>query len=306
MGCDSVGYDHCDVNTDYARRVFKMKNYITLCKPRVVLLMILTSMAGMCLSTRDAFSWMIFLWGNAGIALVASSAAVVNHIADRHIDRIMLRTQNRPLAQGAISTKNAAIFSIVLCFFGLLILIYRVNFLTAILSFLTLIGYAGIYTLYLKHQTPQNIVIGGLAGAAPPLLGWVVMTGHIDPGAIVLLLIIFVWTPPHFWALAIHRIDEYRKADVPMLPVTHGIAFTKLNIVFYTILLFFISLLPFVIKMSGWIYLCAAVLLGARFLQWAIRLRRTDDRAVALSVFRFSITYLMLLFVALVVDHYTL
>ena len=149
-------------------------------------------------------------------------------------------------------------------------------------------------------------MIGGLAGAAPPLLGWVAMTGHIDPGALVLLLIIFVWTPPHFWALAIHRMDEYAKADVPMLPVTHGIAFTKLNIVLYTILLFFISLLPFVIKMSGWIYLCAAILLGTRFLQWAIRLKRTDDRAVALSVFRFSIIYLMLLFVALVVDHYTL
>lgn len=282
----------------------KTSSYITLCKPRVVLLMILTSMVGMCLSTHDTFSWMIFFWGNLGIALVASSAAVVNHIADQHIDRIMLRTQKRPLAQGSVRTINAAFFSAALCFLGLLILIDYVNFLTAVLSFLTLIGYAGIYTLYLKHKTPQNIVIGGLAGAAPPLLGWVAMTGHIDSGAIVLLLIIFVWTPPHFWALAIHRMDEYAKADVPMLPVTHGIAFTKLHIVLYTILLFFISLLPFVIKMSGWIYLCAAILLGARFLQWAIRLQRTDDRAVALSVFRFSIIYLMLLFVALVVDHF--
>ena len=208
-----------------------------------------------------------------------------------------------------IFAKNAIIFAIILCIAGMFILFKFVNTLTAVLTFLTLVGYAGIYSLYLKHATPQNIVIGGLAGAAPPLLGWVAMTGHIDPGALVLfliifLLIIFVWTPPHFWALAIYRVDEYAKADVPMLPVTHGIAFTKLNIVLYTIILIAITLFPFAIGMSGWIYLIAAILLGARFLQWTIRLMRSDDPRIAMLVFRFSITYLMLLFVALIVDHF--
>lgn len=266
--------------------------------------MILTSMVGMCLATPDHFSWFIFLMGNIGIASVAGSAAAINHLVDRHIDRVMHRTKNRPIVQGTISAKNAIIFASVLGIVGLFILIAFVNLLTALLTFLTLIGYAGIYSLYLKQVTPQNIVIGGLAGAAPPLLGWVAMTGHIDPGAIILLLIIFVWTPPHFWALAIYRVDEYAKADVPMLPVTHGIPFTKLNILLYTILLFAISLLPFAINMSGWIYFITAILLGARFLQWAIRLMRTDNSQIAMSVFRFSITYLMILFIALVVDHF--
>ncbi|HLB55721.1 MAG TPA: heme o synthase [Coxiellaceae bacterium] len=279
-------------------------DYITLCKPRVVMLMILTSMVGMCLATPDHFSWIIFFLGNIGIALVAGSAAAVNHLVDRHIDRLMHRTENRPIAQGTIKTKNAIIFASILFIVGIFILIAYVNLLTAILTFLTLIGYAGIYSLYLKHATPQNIVIGGFAGAAPPLLGWVAMTGHIDPGAIILLLIIFVWTPPHFWALAIYRVDEYAKADVPMLPVTHGIRFTKINILLYTILLFAISLLPFAIGMSGWIYFISAILLGARFLQWAIRLLRTDDAKVAMQVFRFSITYLMILFVALIADRF--
>lgn len=281
-----------------------LRDYIILCKPRVVLLMILTSMVGMSLAPTAHFSWLIFLLGNIGIALIAGSAASINHLVDQHIDRLMHRTKNRPIVMGKVSPRNAIIFSAVLLIVGLFILIQFVNMLTAILTFLTLVGYAGVYTLYLKHATPQNIVIGGLAGAAPPLLGWVAMTGHIDPGALILLLIIFVWTPPHFWALAIDRVDEYAKADVPMLPVTHGIAFTKLNILLYTILLFAITLLPFAMGMSGWIYLIAAVLLGTRFLYWAIRLMRTDEPGVAMSVFRFSITYLMLLFVALVVDHF--
>lgn len=279
-------------------------DYITLCKPRVVMLMILTSMVGMCLATPDHFSWMIFFLGNIGIALVAGSAATVNHLVDCHIDRLMYRTQNRPIAQGTIKTKNAIIFATVLFIVGIFILIAYVNLLTAILTFLTLVGYAGIYSLYLKHATPQNIVIGGLAGAAPPLLGWVAMTGHIAPGAIILLLIIFVWTPSHFWALAIYRVDEYAKADVPMLPVTHGIRFTKINILLYTILLFAISLLPFAIGMSSWIYFIVAILLGTRFLQWTIRLLRTNNPQIAMQVFRFSITYLMILFVALIVDHF--
>lgn len=281
-----------------------MKDYLILCKPRVVLLMILTSMVGMCLARPAHFSWMLFLLGNLGIALVASGAAAINHLVDRHIDRLMHRTKNRPIVTGSVSTKNAIIFATVLCITGMFILIEYVNTLTAILTFAALIGYAGIYTVYLKHATPQNIVIGGLAGAAPPLLGWVAMTGHVELGAIVLLLIIFVWTPPHFWALAIHRVEEYAKADVPMLPVTHGIPHTKTNILVYTIVLFVVTLLPFFIGISSWIYLIAAILLGARFIQWAIRLMRSDDPQIALQTFRFSITYLMLLFVAMVVDRF--
>lgn len=280
------------------------RDYLTLCKPRVVLLMILTSMVGMCLARPAHFSWLIFLLGNIGIALVAGAAAAVNHLVDQHIDRLMHRTKNRPIVTGNITTKNAIIFASLLCITGMVILIEYVNTLTAILTFAALVGYAGIYTGYLKHATPQNIVIGGLAGAAPPLLGWVAMTGHVGLGAIVLLLIIFVWTPPHFWALAIHRVDEYAKADVPMLPVTHGISHTKINILVYTIVLFAVTLLPFLIGMSGWIYLTAAILLGARFIYWAIRLMRTDDARIALLTFRFSITYLMLLFVAMVVDRF--
>lgn len=281
-----------------------VSDYVTLCKPRVVLLMILTSMVGMCLATPDHFSWMIFLWANAGIALVASSAASINHLMDRHIDHLMHRTKNRPIVQGNVSTRNAIVFICILFVVGMFLLIEYVNMLTAILTFASLVGYAGIYTLYLKHATPQNIVIGGLAGAAPPLLGWVAMTGHVDAGAIVLLLIIFVWTPPHFWALAIYRVDEYAKADVPMLPVTHGIPFTKLNILLYTILLILVSFLPFAIGLSRWIYLIAAIVLGARFLQWSIRLMRTEDSKTALATFRFSIIYLTGLFVAMVVDHF--
>ncbi|OGT44105.1 MAG: protoheme IX farnesyltransferase [Gammaproteobacteria bacterium RIFCSPHIGHO2_12_FULL_40_19] len=282
----------------------RLRDYFELCKPRVVALMILTSMVGMCLAKPTHFSWVVFLLGNVGIALVAASAAAINHLVDRHIDRLMHRTKNRPIAQGKVSTKYAIMFATTLCVTGLFVLIEFVNTLTALLTFLTLIGYAGIYTMYLKHATPQNIVIGGIAGAAPPLLGWVAMTGHIDLGAIVLLLIIFVWTPPHFWALAIYRVDEYAKADVPMLPVTHGIAYTKLNIVIYTVALFAVTLLPFVVGMSGWVYLVAAILLGARFIQMAIQLKKTVEPKVAMAVFRFSITYLMGLFIALVVDRF--
>lgn len=293
-----------EIEVVVAQQSVRIRDYLVLCKPRVVLLMILTSIVGMCLAPKTHFSWGIFFWGNLGIALLAGSAAAINHLVDQHIDRVMHRTKNRPIVQGKISTKNALIFSAVLCAIGLWALITYVNGLTAVLTLITLVGYAGIYTLYLKHATPQNIVIGGLAGAAPPLLGWVAMTGHIDPGAIVLVLIIFLWTPPHFWALAIYRVDEYAKANVPMLPVTHGIAYTKLNIVLYTIALFAVTLLPFAIGMSGWIYLSAVILLNARFLQWSIRLMRCDDPRVGFSVFRFSIIYLMLLFVALLVDHF--
>lgn len=282
----------------------RLRDYFELCKPRVVALLILTSMVGMCMARPAHFSWLIFLLGNIGIALVASSAAAINHLVDRHIDRLMHRTKNRPIAQGIVSTKYAIIFATILCLVGMFILIVFVNILTALLTFLTLIGYAGIYTMYLKHATPQNIVIGGIAGAAPPLLGWVAMTGHVELGAIILLLIIFVWTPPHFWALAIYRVDEYAKADVPMLPVTHGIPYTKLNIVIYAVVLFAVTLLPFVIGMSGWIYLLTAIALGVRFIQMAIRLKNTDEPIVAMAVFRFSILYLMGIFIALVVDRF--
>lgn len=299
-----MSVDIHDANLVIQHSPARWQEYVVLCKPRVVLLMILTSMVGMCLSTAHHFSWFIFFVANAGIGLVACSAAAVNHIVDRHIDRMMHRTENRPLVRGSVSTKNAVIFACILCCAGMFILIAYVNWLTALLTFLTLLGYAGIYTLYLKHQTPQNIVIGGLAGAAPPLLGWVAMTGHIAPEAILLTLIIFIWTPPHFWALAIYRVDEYAKANVPMLPVTHGIAFTKKNIVLYTILLFAVTLLPFAIGMSGWVYFTVAVLLNVRFLQWVIRLMRTNEPRVAFVVFRYSITYLMVLFVVMVVDHF--
>ena len=282
----------------------RMRDYIELCKPRVVLLMILTSMVGMALVNEHRFSWMIFLWGNLGIALLASSAAALNHLVDRHLDQLMHRTKNRPIVSGKVSTKNAALFATILCVVGLLVLITRVNWFAALLTLLTLVGYAGIYTLYLKHQTPQNIVIGGLAGAAPPLLGSVAMTGQIHAGALLLTLIVFVWTPPHFWALAIYRKEEYAKANVPMLPVTHGVVFTKLNILLYTILLIAISFLPFAIGMSGWLYFLVVFLLGLRFLQWAVRLMRSDNPRIAMATFRYSITYLMGLFLALLADHF--
>ncbi|MDP1573415.1 MAG: heme o synthase [Coxiellaceae bacterium] len=281
-----------------------LSDYVTLCKPRVVMLMILTSIVGMCLAPVDYFSWKLFFLGNIGIALMACSAAAVNHLVDRHIDRLMRRTENRPIAQGAVTTKQAIIFAITLCVMGLYILIAYVNTLTAILTFLTLIGYAGIYTFYLKHATPQNIVIGGLAGAAPPLLGWVAMTGHVGLGAIVLLLIIFVWTPPHFWALAIDRVEDYKKAKVPMLPVTHGILHTKKNIFWYTIALSAVSLLPYFIGLSQVIYLVIVIVLDARFVQLAWRLLQEKDAKSAMPTFRYSIVYLMALFVALIVDHY--
>lgn len=283
-----------------------ISSYLTLCKPRVVLLMILTSMVGMCLAPVAQFSWQLFFLGNSGIALMACSAACVNHVVDRHIDRLMRRTEKRPLVQGDVSTKNAVIFASVLCVAGLTVLISGVNTLTAILTFFTLIGYAGIYTFYLKHATPQNIVIGGLAGAAPPLLGWVAMTNHVGVGAIVLLLIIFVWTPPHFWALAIDRVEEYKKANVPMLPVTHGILHTKKNIFVYTLILFVVALLPYFIHLSGLIYVVSAILLGLRFCYLAYRLLKAHDNALAMPTFKYSIVYLMLLFVALVIDHFML
>lgn len=281
-----------------------MRDYLELCKPRVVALMILTSIVGMCLASPGWIPWKIFIFGNLGIALAAGSAAAINHLADYRIDLLMSRTKNRPLPKGKLAPIQVLAFAAILCILAMTMLTYFVNGLTAILTFASLIAYAGVYTYYLKHATSQNIVIGGIAGATPPLLGWVAVTGHIAPAAIVLTLIIFIWTPPHFWALAIARVDEYAKADVPMLPNTHGIPYTKVNIIYYTGLLFTATLLPFAMNMSGWIYLVCAIGLNLRFLQWVIRLKRSDSKAVAMATFRYSIAYLMYLFLALLIDHY--
>jgi len=247
----------------------------------------------------------IFVFGLLGIGLAAASGAAINHVVDEHIDRIMDRTRNRPLASGDLDQKSALIFALSIGVLGIAILIVFVNFLTAILTFFSLVGYALIYTMYLKRATPQNIVLGGAAGAAPPLLGWTAVTGSVGTEALLLFLIIFVWTPPHFWALAIRRREEYAKADIPMLPVTHGVNFTKIQILLYTILLFIVTMMPFIIQMSGLIYLSGAVALGIGFLYYAVRLYREEEpNIIAMKTFGYSIYYLTLLFAFLLVDHY--
>lgn len=283
---------------------FSWRDYLELCKPRVVALMLLTALVGMLLSSPGWVPLNTILFSLVGIGCCAGSAAAVNHLVDRHIDALMARTCNRPVANDRISVGRALCFSLVLGSFGLGLLVIFVNVLTAILTFVTLIGYAVIYTGYLKRVTPQNIVIGGLAGAAPPLLGWTAVTNHLDPQALLLVLIIFTWTPPHFWALAIYRFDDYKNAKIPMLPVTHGIDFTKLQVLLYTILLTVVTVLPFVVGMSSWIYLIGALFLNGRFIYWGLRLYRSQQSLVAMQTFRFSITYLMLLFFLLLIDHY--
>lgn len=284
---------------------YQLRAYYDLCKPRVVALMLLTAFVGMLLATPQMPSWQTIVFGLLGIGLVASAGAAVNHLVDRHLDAMMHRTQHRPLPSGRISVTNAIFFAAVLTVSGTLILIFLVNWLTALLTLITMIGYAGIYTLYLKRTTPQNIVIGGAAGAAPPLLGWTAVTGHFAANSLLLVLIIFTWTPPHFWALAIHRYKEYAKANIPMLPVTHGIPFTKLNITLYTVLLFAVSLLPYATGMSGLFYLIGAIILGAIFLYYALMLQFSKTKPlIAMQTFRYSIYYLMLLFIVLIIDHY--
>jgi protoheme IX farnesyltransferase len=280
------------------------KNFIELCKPRVVILMVLTSLVGMCLATHGPIPWRVLVFGNLGIGLAAASAAAINHFADHHIDRVMARTQNRPLPMGKVNMKQALIFSFILCLISMSLLTYFTNILTAVLTFLSMIAYAGIYTYYLKHATSQNIVIGGIAGATPPLLGWVAVTGQITIPSIILTLIIFIWTPPHFWALAIARVDDYAKAKVPMLPVTHGIHYTKVNIIYYTVLMIIATWLPIAVGSSSWIYFIISCVLNFRFMQWVIRLYKSDSKTVAMQTFKFSIIYLMYLFVALLADHY--
>ena len=268
------------------------------------MLMILTSLVGMFLAVPGMVPLDVLILGNLGIALVAASGAVVNHLIDRKIDIIMKRTHNRPVAQGRVEPLQAGIFAIVIGVVGMAILLFWVNPLSAWLTLASFVGYAFIYTGYLKHATPQNIVIGGLSGAMPPLLGWAAVTGTIDGGALILVLIIFAWTPPHFWALAIHRKDEYAKSGVPMLPVTHGEHVTKVHIIIYTLMLVVVSVFPFFSGMSGLLYLISALALGAGFIVWSGLLMFKPKPSTAMDTFRYSILYLALLFIALVVDHY--
>jgi protoheme IX farnesyltransferase len=280
------------------------RDYYELTKPRVVILIVFTAVVGMLLAVPGWPGTVPFLFGTLGIGLAASSAAVVNHVLDSRIDFQMSRTHNRPLPQGKLSQAHALTFAVTLCVLSMLMLWLLVNPLTAVLTFASLIGYAIIYTVYLKHATPQNIVIGGAAGAAPPVLGWTAVTGEIHSDALLLFLIVFIWTPPHFWALAIARKEDYEKVGVPMLPVTHGNEFTRQYIFLYTILLVLITILPYLSGLSGLIYLVTALVLGGRFLVYAVRLKKDDGLDLPMQVFRFSINYLMILFVALLIDHY--
>lgn len=281
----------------------RWRDYLELCKPNVVLVMIVTSVIGMFMAVPGMVPLDVLVLGNLGIALCAAAAAAINHLVDRHIDREMARTLNRPVAQGRLAPAQVIAFAVLLGGLGMAILLVWINPLTAWLTLASLLGYAVVYTLYLKRATPQNIVIGGLAGAAPPLLGWTAVTGEVHGHALLLVLIIFAWTPPHFWALALHRKDEYAKADIPMLPVTHGDRYTKLHILLYTILMILVTLLPYLTGMSGWLYLLGALVLGGGFLYWAVRLYRSADPGLGMTTFKYSIIYLLALFAIMLVDH---
>ncbi|PLX61711.1 heme o synthase [Sedimenticola selenatireducens] len=282
------------------------RRYYEMTKPKVVLLIAFTALVGMLLSTPGAVPLKLLLFGLAGISLAAACGAVINHILDQRIDALMERTSRRPIPSGRMDTRHAVGFALLLGIISMLMLATQVNLLTAGLTFLALIGYAFIYTLYLKRTTPQNIVWGGLAGAAPPLLGWCAITNSVPLDAFLLLLIVFIWTPPHFWPLAIHRRQEYARASIPMLPVTHGVDFTKQQILLYSLMLLAVSLMPFVIHMSGYLYLAGAFALGVGFVYHAFVLWRSDDNHHAMKTFGYSIVYLSLLFVLLLVDHYLL
>ena len=283
-----------------------LKSYYILCKPNVVYMMLITALVGMLLAQETVPSITYMFIALLGIALCSGSAAAINQVIDRSADASMNRTDKRPLPQGDISPIHASIFAFVIGFLGALILYIFVNTLTMYLTIASLIGYAFIYTVYLKRATPQNIVIGGLAGAAPPLLGWTSITNSIDAYSLLLVLIIFIWTPPHFWALAIYRKDEYAKESIPMLPVTHGVAFTKLQIVLYTIILFLVSLLPYIVLMSGVIYLISALVLSSVFLYYSIKLYLGEGDEYAMKTFTYSIYYIFLIFIALLADHFIL
>jgi protoheme IX farnesyltransferase len=278
--------------------------YLELTKPRVVALIVFTAIIGMFLAVPGMVPLQPLLAGTIGIWLAAASAAAINHLIDQRIDRLMARTSHRPLATGALTPRQVLVFAVILGVLSMAILIALVNRLTAALTFASLIGYAIVYTAWLKRATPQNIVIGGAAGAAPPLLGWAAVTDQVHPYALLLFLIIFVWTPPHFWALAIFRRDDYSRAQVPMLPVTHGVEYTRWHVLFYTVLLCVVTVLPYLTGMSGLFYLGGALVLGAGFLYYAAVLMNPPNEQFAMRVFNYSIIYLMALFAFMLVDHY--
>jgi protoheme IX farnesyltransferase len=280
------------------------RDYYEMCKPRVVMLMLLCTVVGMFLATTGMVPWNILVFGNLGVALVAGSAAALNHLVDARIDARMARTQSRPIAQGRVSSLQGAIFIGITGIAGITILAVLVNPLTAWLNLASWVGYGIIYSVYLKRATPQNIVIGGIFGAAPPLFGWTAVTNSIDGGGLLLVLIIFAWTPPHFWALAIDRMEDYRKVDIPMLPVTHGEHYTKVHILLYTIIMIITTILPYLIGMSNLLYLVSAIALGAGFLYWSLKMLLGDDPRAPIETFRYSIFYLTALFIALLADHY--
>ena len=284
-----------------------ISDLLGLCKLKVVALILLTAVVGMLLSVPYIPDIAIMIYATVGIGMASASAAVFNHVIDEEIDQKMKRTDQRPLPQQKVTRTQGLIWGFFLGVVGLGVLILKVNFITAVLTFISLIGYAVIYTMYLKRATPQNIVIGGAAGAAPPVLGWTAITNDIHGYALLLFLIVFIWTPPHFWALAIYRYEDYKKVDMPMLPVTHGIAYTRVQILLYTILLIVVTMLPYLTGMAGLIYLISAVVLGLIFLVYAIKImRETDNPKVSLATFLYSVNYLMLLFIALLADHYLL
>jgi len=280
------------------------RDYYDLCKPKVVGLIVFTAIVGMFLAVPDLPPFSALFFGTLGIGLAAASAAAINQIVDQKVDADMRRTSQRPIPTGHLNNRQALIFAVIIGTVAMAILVIFVNVLTAVLTFFSLIGYAVIYTMYLKRATPQNIVIGGAAGAAPPVLGWTAVTGTIDPNSLWLFLIIFAWTPPHFWALAIHRRDEYAKVDIPMLPVTHGVEFTRLHVLLYTIILIIVTIFPYLVRMSGLIYLLSTIILDGIFLYYVIRLQKGEEGGIAMKTFGFSIIYLMILFAALLIDHY--
>jgi protoheme IX farnesyltransferase len=288
----------------FAHTVLHWRDYLEITKPKVVLLLVFTALVGMALAVPLWLPLQETVFGLLGIGMAASSAAAINHVIDQRTDAIMKRTANRPIPQGALSTRQCLAFAGLLGLAAMVMLVVLVNTLTAVLTFFSLIGYAIVYTVYLKRATPQNIVIGGAAGAMPPVLGWAAVTNEVTAGALLLFLIVFIWTPPHFWALAIHRRDDYAKVDIPMLPVTHGIPFTRVQILLYTVLLVIVTIMPYLILMSGPIYLIAALVLGAMFLYHVWKL--FDDKAVKqpMRTFVFSINYLMWLFGIMLIDHY--
>ena len=280
------------------------RRYLELCKPKVVLLIVFTAVVGMFLAVPGWPPFGALLAGTAGIALAAASAAAINHLLDQRIDAVMARTRNRPLPRGQLGVNQVLIFATTLGVLSMLLLTVWVNMLTAVLTFLSLIGYAIVYTVWLKRATPQNIVIGGAAGAAPPVLGWTAVTGSVDHNALILFLIIYVWTPPHFWALAIHRRQDYAAVDIPMLPVTHGVRFTRWHIFFYTVLLVLVTTMPYLTGMSSLFYLAGTTVLNLGFLWYAFRLLRENDERLPMQTFGYSIIYLMVLFAFLLTDHY--